>query len=903
MMMINHVIILTLIPFYFLFIFHDLTAAETHGSWLPPYIPRENITINCGSSGSISAIDHRIWQGDVDSVYFPSDDRNKASMISKLNTPTTQGSSVPYETARFSRFDFTYTFRLSSGQKFIRLYFYPNSYQNFDSSKAFFSVKAEHYTLLRNFTPSLPADGDLSTSESIVKEFCLNVEEGKPLSITFSPISTNRESFAFINRIEVISMPNNLYYTNKDAIFVGQQSQSYPVLYDQAMEVVYRINVGGALINPVGDTCMFRRWDPDDDYVTDLGWSVLPVDYKHHELRFSTSYPAYIAPSEVYWTARSMGNNDRDLIKSYNLTWEFPVDSGFDYLLRLHFCEIEPKMSKTGDRVFLIYIANQTVESQADVIQWSGGKYAPVYKDYVVALFGKGSEEKKINLSIALQANPNDQKSSYADAILNGVEIMKLSNHDGNLAGLNYVARILSPPTVAQLHTKKKNGQRAIVAAVSGVVCGIFLVSLIGFLIFRRVRKVNKSSSDFKSRATTTWWGPNSSSTMKSTNTLDSSLPSDLCRCFSLAEIKIATNNFDDVFIIGRGGFGNVYKGYIDNRTKAVAIKRLKPESSQGAHEFKTEIEMLSQLRHLHLVSLIGYCNDDREMILVYEHMPRGTLREHLYNSDNPPLSWKQRLQICIGAAHGLHYLHTGAKHIIIHRDVKTTNVLIDDMWNAKVSDFGLSRIGPTGISKTHVSTVVKGSLGYLDPEYYRRQQLTEKSDVYSFGVVLCEVLCARPPLMRSVEKKQMNLAEWARSCYVDGKFHEIVDEHLRGKIAPECLNKYAEIAMSCIVDNGNERPSMKYVVWGLEFALQLQQSAEENMSCQLSGSFREMKENEDEVPFVNSEDDDGEFTCSWESTSGLRSSQATKTSSDEQSGDTKMCETVFSQIKGPKGR
>ncbi|KAH7532764.1 hypothetical protein FEM48_Zijuj04G0056700 [Ziziphus jujuba var. spinosa] len=136
------------------------------------------------------------------------------------------------------------------------------------------------------------------------------------------------------------------------------------------------------------------------------------------------------------------------------------------------------------------------------------------------------------------------------------------------------------------------------------------------------------------------------------------------------------------------------------------------------------------------------------------------------------------------------------------------------------------------------------------------------------------------------------------RHLQLDGKFHEIVDEHLRGKIAPECLNKYAEIAMSCIVDNGNERPSMKYVEWGLEFALQLQQSAEENMSCQLSGSFREMKENEDEVHFVNSEDDDGEFTCSWESKSGLRSSQATKTSSD-----TKMSETVFSQIKGPKGR
>ncbi|CAK9138740.1 unnamed protein product [Ilex paraguariensis] len=277
----------------------------------------------------------------------------------------------------------------------------------------------------------------------------------------------------------------------------------------------------------------------------------------------------------------------------------------------------------------------------------------------------------------------------------------------------------------------------------------------------------------------------------------------------------------------GAGGFGNVYKGHIDNGATTVAIKRLNPSSNQGVHEFQIEIEMLSKLRQLHVVLLIGYYNDNCEMILVHNYMAHGIFRDHFYKSKKPRLPWKQRLQICISAAKGLHYLHTCANHTIIHRDVKSTNILLDEKWVTKIFDFELSKLGHIDAGHNHVTPMVKGSFGYLDLEYYNRQQLTKKSDMYSFGMVLFEVSCTRPAIILDLPEEQVNLVEWARHCYKNGTLDQIVDPNIKEEIAPECLKKFGELGDSCLRENGFKRPGINNVLWGLEFALQLQGEAE----------------------------------------------------------------------------
>ncbi|KZV41091.1 receptor-like protein kinase FERONIA [Dorcoceras hygrometricum] len=727
-------------------------------------------------------------------------------------------------TARIFHSDFTYSFPLESGRKFLRLYFYPASYGGLDASHGVFTVTCGPYTLLKNFVVSQTAEA--LNYDYMMKEFSLNVPF-EWLNITFAPSRDVSSSYAFVNGIEIVSHPD-MYSTDGTETVVGQTT-GFNIDNSTALENVYRLNMGGNDISPSHDTGLQRSWHDDSNYIFSAARGVTEFAAPNVTVSYPTGSPSYIAPLDVYNTLRSMGPN-ASVNQNYNLTWTFSIHSGFSYLVRLHFCEISDFVSKVNQRVFSIFMNNQTAEKGADVIGWAGQNGVPVHRDYVVFV-PPGSPQQYLWLDL----HPyTPSKPQLYDAILNGLEIFKINGTDGNLAGPNPPAVPRPQVDSGQLSGSNnlKNHKAIIGGVVGGAIVALLVAVLIIFIVYYR-RQMHKK--DFN---TNDDWLPlslygnlQSSGSAKTTTTgsCSSSRPSNLCRHFSFAEIRAATNDFDEALLLGIGGFGKVYRGEIDSGAK-VAIKRGNPLSEQGMHEFQTEIEMLSKLRHRHLVSLIGYCEENCEMVLVYDYMARGTLREHLYKTQNPPLPWKQRLEICIGAARGLHYLHTGAKHTIIHRDVKTTNILLDDKWVAKVSDFGLSKTGPS-LDHTHVSTVVKGSFGYLDPEYFRRQQLTDKSDVYSYGVVLFEILCARPVLNLTLPKEHVSLAEWALHCHKMGMLDEIIDPYLKGKIAPGCFKRVAETAVKCVSDVGSDRPPMGDVLWNLEFALQLQESAEESGS------------------------------------------------------------------------
>ncbi|XP_058101538.1 probable serine/threonine-protein kinase PBL26 [Magnolia sinica] len=288
---------------------------------------------------------------------------------------------------------------------------------------------------------------------------------------------------------------------------------------------------------------------------------------------------------------------------------------------------------------------------------------------------------------------------------------------------------------------------------------------------------------------------------------------------FTFRELATATKNFRPECLVGEGGFGRVYKGRLENG-QVVAVKQLDRNGLQGNREFLVEVLMLSLLHHQNLVNLIGYCADGEQRLLVYEYMSLGSLEDHLLDlpRDQKPLDWYTRMKVATGAAKGLEYLHEKANPPVIYRDLKSSNILLDEQFNPKLSDFGLAKLGPIG-DKTHVSSRVMGTYGYCAPEYARTGQLTVKSDVYSFGVVLLELITGRRAIDTTRPTEEQNLATWAQPIFKNPKrFMELADPLLQGDFPMRGLNQAVAVSAMCLQEEGILRPLITDVVTALSF-------------------------------------------------------------------------------------
>jgi serine/threonine protein kinase len=781
-------------------------AIWVFGTCNADFTPADTYLINCGSTTD-ATVDQRVFQADTSGTAILTSSQSTAATIAPnlVSGLYQSANAMLYKSARIFNEQSSYAFKIKSrGRHFVRLHFFPFTYHNYDLTTANFKVSTQDVVLLDNFT--VP-----SSSAPLFKEYSLNISRDM-LILTFVPLGKNTQ--AFINAIEVISVPDDLITNSAQTVNPGQ----YLGLSVEPLQTFYRINVGGSKVTPYNDT-LWRTWDTDQSSFLNSTATKF-VDFLG-KLNYQNGLATQEdAPDSVYNTARQLLVQNNTSTMS-NMTWQFDVDGQSSYLIRFHFCDIVSKASY--ELYFNVYVDSLVVSTDLDLSTQSSGTLAvPFYMDIVLP---SSDASGKLNVSIG------PSRKLAPNGILNGLEIMKMNISTGSVV-------VVAPKQRAKNH----------LAVILGSVLGGLAAVIIGTVLCICCRRKKKPREPLTSRPSSSWTPLNglsfltTGSRTTSRTTLTSGTSGDTSYRIPFVVLQNATNHFDEQMVIGIGGFGKVYKAVMQDGSK-LAVKRGNQKSHQGLREFRTEIELLSGLRHRHLVSLIGYCDEHNEMILVYEYMEKGTLKSHLYGGDMPPLSWKKRLEICIGAARGLHYLHTGFAQSIIHRDVKSANILLDDNLLAKVSDFGLSKVGPE-FDQTHVSTAVKGSFGYLDPEYFRRQKLTDKSDVYSFGVVLLEVICARPVIDPTLPRDMINLAEWAMKWQKRGELDQIVDQHIAGTVRPEALRKFGETVEKCLAEYGVERPTMGDVLWNLEFVLQLQEAGPDMSNIDSMNQISELPSN-----------------------------------------------------------
>lgn len=333
-------------------------------------------------------------------------------------------------------------------------------------------------------------------------------------------------------------------------------------------------------------------------------------------------------------------------------------------------------------------------------------------------------------------------------------------------------------------------------------------------------------------------------------------------RVFSLKELHSATNNFNYDNKLGEGGFGSVYWGQLWDGSQ-IAVKRLKVWSNKADMEFSVEVEILARVRHKNLLSLRGYCAEGQERLIVYDYMPNLSLLSHLHghHSSECHLDWKRRMKIAIGSAEGIAYLHHQATPHIIHRDIKASNVLLDPDFQARVADFGFAKLIPDGA--THVTTRVKGTLGYLAPEYAMLGKASESCDVYSFGILLLELATGKKPLEKLSATMKRTIIDWALPIVVEKKIDELADPKLNGDYNADELKRVVLVALCCSHSRPEKRPTMLEVVELLkgESKEKLAKLEDDELfkSHQVAAQTTEIQAGEDSSDFISEEKDSKE--------------------------------------------
>ncbi|XP_078437974.1 putative receptor-like protein kinase At5g24010 [Wolffia australiana] len=739
------------------------------------YSPGTDFLLNCGGSDTVSGAmdDGRTFVPDGTSLSsaFSLSTRHEISLLDP-----SPSSSLPdlYRSSRIFTSPSSYLFPISRPAPiFLRLHFRPFRAPEFDLASSIFNVSASGSPLLIDFRPP--------SSSITVEEFVFWFDLPR-LELNFVPDVGSNGGLAFVSAIEVFSAPAAII-PNSAIEISASGARTSSAVSAQVLRKCHRVNVGGALLSAGNDT-LWRRWLPDlgggESYLVSPANQSQTVVFPGLVSYQDGGPTQEIAPNAVYGTARKLRiGGDGEL---HNLSWSFSVPARRRFLLRLHFCDVVSAALYT--LYFNVFVDGVLAMGDVDLSSLAAGPvlHSPYYADFLVDAGRSGV--------LQVMVGPSDwSPPSLANAILNGVEVMEMIG----------AAEFSTIP-------EAQRGKLLFGLILGSLLVFSLLIAIVALVILRRWKQIGKGKQP--------------------ASMISRPLPLNLNLGLRipLSEIAAATGNFSSLNQIGFGGFGRVYEGALRDGTR-VAVKRADPGSAgQGLTEFITEVQVLSRLRHRHLVSLIGYSTDQAELILVYEFMDQGSLRDHLYGTGKAPLPWKRRLEICIGAAKGLHYLHTGSDQVFIHRDVKSSNILLAAGGIAKVGDFGLCKMAPLA-GASQVVTGVKGSFGYLDPDYLKTQQLTCKSDVYSFGVVMLEVLCGRPAIDPSVPSEMVNLAEWASRRHQEGLLEDIVDPAIRGSLASQSLVEFMNTAAACLAVCGADRPAIADVLRSLENALRLQLS------------------------------------------------------------------------------